>query len=326
MPTCFITGKDELLIREEVRKLARKVEVDVFHTDDVKLDAFTQHATTSDLFSSERVLWLKDVASLPRSKKTAEMLAALCKRIPAHTTVVFSQNLDFGDDYRKASAFRSSAVAQALEKAVDRAIEPKLVGRQLRRWILTHAEKSYGLRLEERQAEELAQLADERPALVDMELRKLSLLKQPGATASVRDPVFRAVVSRAIGGRMRQLVDTALERDIQAFNLAADASRTESLGHDFYRDFYRGLQRLLAIRTDPQFRSRPEFKALPQFVVEKLRAAAPKWSTQSLLDALVLVTRAEFRMRTGRVAGRSPQAAELNLLLMLLKQVFATPS
>jgi DNA polymerase III delta subunit len=121
-------------------------------------------------------------------------------------------------------------------------------------------------------------------------------------------------------------VDAALERDNQAFNLAMDASRTESLGHDFYRDFYRGLQRLLAIRTDPQFRSRPEFKSLPQFLVEKLRAAAPKWSTQSLLEALALVTRAEFRMRTGRVAGKSPQAAELNLLLLLLKQVFASPS
>jgi len=326
MPTCFIAGKDELLIREEVRKLARKLEVEVFHADDVKLDAFTRHATTSDLFSSERVLWLKDVALLPRTKKTAQALATLCERVPAHTTVVFSQNTDFGGDYRKASAFRNSAVAKLLGKAVDRTIEPRLAGRQLRRWILTHAQKVYGLRLEERQAEELARLADERPALVDMELRKLSLLKKPDTTAGVREPVFRAVVSRAIGGRMRQLVDAALERDLRAFSLAMDAARTESLGHGFYRDFYRGLQRLLIIRTDPQFRARAEFRSLPQFMVEKLRAAAPRWSTESLLRALALVTWAEFRLRTGRVAGKSPQAAELNLVLLLLKRVFASPS
>jgi len=323
MPSYFFTSQDDLLLREEAEKASRSADLEVFYGHDLNLADFEHRLTTASLFSKTRAVWLKDVALLPRGKRTVSRLKNLCARIPQETALVLSQNTYFGGDYRKASEFRSSALRKHLEKAADVTKEIALKGRALREWAVSRALKRYGLKLNPSQADRLAEACLQLPSMMDSELMKLSLLRPENVEVPVREEVFSFVLTRTLGQGIRELVDTALARDKKAFSIAQDVFRRQETGGRLFSDLYRGFQRLLAIRTDPQHRSRPEFKGMHRFVQQKLTTAAARWSAPAIIRALTLITDAEFRQRTNRILGHSSQQAERNLVLLLLKQLAA---
>ena len=323
MPSYFFTSQDDLLLHEEAEKVSRDADIEIFYGSDLNLVDFEHRLTTSGLFVEARAAWLKDVVHLPRGKRTASRLANLCARIPQDTVLILSQNTYFEGDYRKTSDFRSSALRKQLEKAVDIAKEIALKGRALREWAVSRALKRYSLKLNSSQADRLAEACLQLPSMMDSELMKLSLLRQSDVVVPVREEVFSFVLTRALGSGIRDLVDSTLARDKKAFSLAHDMFRRQDTGGRLFSDLYRGFQRLLAIRTDPQHRSRPEFKGMHRFVQQKLTTAAARWSTPAAIKALTLITDSEFRHRTNRVLGHTSQQAERNLVLLLLKQLAA---
>lgn len=323
MPSYFFTSQDDLLLREEAEKASRNTDIEVFYGQDLNLTDFKHRLTTASLFTETRAVWLKDVAHLPRGKRTISQLTDLCARIPQEITLILSQNTYFDGDYRKESDFRSSALRKQLEKAADITKEIALKGRALREWAVTRALKRYSLKLSSSQADRLAEACLQLPSMMDSELMKFSLLRKSDVVVPVREEVFSFVLTRTLGSGIRELVDTALARDKKAFSLAQDVFRQQETGGRLFSDLYRGFQRLLAIRTDPQHRSRPEFRGMHRFVQQKLAAAAARWSTPAAIKALTLITDAEFRQRTNRILGHSSQQAERNLVLLLLKQLAA---
>jgi len=323
MPSYFFTSQDNLLLHEEAVKASRNTNIEVFYSQDLNLADFEHRLTTASLFTETRAVWLKDVAHLPKGKRTISRLANLCIRIPQETALILSQNTYFGGDYRKASDFRSSALRKQLEKSVGVTKEILLKGKALREWAITRALKRYSLKLNTSQADRLAEACLQLPSMMDSELMKLSLLRQSDVVVPVREEVFSFVLTRTLGHGIRELVDAALARDKKAFSLAQDVFRRQETGGRLFSDLYRGFQRLLAIRTDPQHRSRPEFRGMHRFVQQKLTTAAARWSAPVIIRALTLITDAEFRQRTSRILGHSSQQAERNLVLLLLKQLFA---
>ena len=114
MPSCFFTSQDDLLLQEEAEKTSRGTEIEIFYGQDLNLTDFEHRLTTAGLFTEARAVWLKDVTYLPKGKRTISRLTNLCARIPQDTTLILSQNIYFGGDYRKASDFRSSALRKGL--------------------------------------------------------------------------------------------------------------------------------------------------------------------------------------------------------------------
>jgi|GEM_PF-2568453 len=323
MPSYFFTSQDDLLLREEAEKASRGVDIEIFYGLDLNLVDFEHRLTTAGLFTEARAVWLKNVAQLPKGKRTVSRLTNLCARVPQDTALILSQDTYFEGDYRKASEFRSSALRKQLEKAADITKDIALKGRALRDWAVNRALKRYRLKLTSSQADRLSEACLQLPSMMDSELMKLSLLRQSDVVVPVREEVFSFVLTRALGSSIRDLVDSALARDKKAFLLTQDVFRRQDTGGRLFSDLYRGFQRLLAIRTDPQHRSRPEFKGMHRFVQQKLTEASGRWSAPAIIKALTLITDAEFRHRTNRVIGHSSQQAERNLVLLLLKQLAA---
>ncbi len=323
MPSYFLTGPDDLLLRERVKTLAQKRPLETHYSQDLDFNQFAATVTTGDLFTSQRAIWLKNIANLPRDRKTMSWLSDICRRLPRETLLVFSQNTHFEGDYRKAASFRDSALRKNLEKAVNQSLQLEMKGTALREWVRQRALERHGLKLTPSQMNRLIDSCLQMPSLIDSELMKFSLLKKPEDTVPVREEVFTFVLTRALGQGTRDMIDATLARDNQAFVLAQEGYRQQEAGWRFFSDLYRGFRRLVMIRSDPQYRSRPEFRGMHQFMLNKLKSAAARWRTSSLLEALTLITQAEFRQRTNRVLGRSSLDAERNLVLVLIKQLFA---
>ena len=323
MPAYFITAPDDLLLREKASSLASGEQLETHYAAEIDLPAFASAALAADLFSARRAIWLKEVAAFARGKRTLSLLTDTCKRLPAETTLILSQNTYFEGDFRKASSFRSSALKKHLETLVAAAFHLELKGAALREWTRRRALEHHGLQLTPPQVARLIEAGSQMPSLIDSELLKLSLLKQPGVKVPVRQEVFDFVVSRAFGQGLREVVDAVLARESGAFRLAQELYQQQEAGPRPWSDLYHGLQRLLLIQTDPQYRSRPEFRGVHEFVLARLKAAAARWRPRALLQALALVTEAEFRQRTNRTAGHSPLEAERNLTFLLLKQLAA---
>ncbi len=321
MPSYFFTSQDDLLLYEETEKVSRGSELETYYCQDVSLADLARDITTAGLFSESRALWLKDVANLPKGKRTHARLKAMCENIPRKTSLIFSQNTYFGGDYRKASDFRSSTLRKNLQQTVDTFKEISLKGKALRDWTLNRALKHHGLKLTSSQADRLSEACLQLPSMMDSELMKLSLLRQEDVEVPVRENVFSFVLNRTLGQSIRDLIDAVLARDKRAFSLTQDVFRQQETAGRLFADLYRGFQRLLAIRSDPQYRSRPEFKGMHQFVQRKLATAASRWSAPAIIQALTAITDAEFRQRTNRIMGHSPQTAERNLVLLLLRQL-----
>jgi DNA polymerase III delta subunit len=321
MPAYFLTSTDELLLRKQVETLAKKVPVEAISAHDVNLAEFTRDAMGTSLFTEQRVVWLQEVAALPIGKKTIGLLADLCLKAPDSTVLVFSQTTHFEGDYRKAASFKSGALFKALTASCDHR-NIVLKGRALTEWVRSYALSQYQLDLNESQVNALLESCLQMPSLIDSELRKFALLKRPGAEASIADDTFRTVLARMPGQNVRDMVDAAMARDSKVIGMAIEFYRSQDGGPLLFAELYRGCERLLAILTDPQYASRPNFKNLHSFVQNKLANAARQWHPEEILRNLRLITDAEFRLRTGRAMGRTPAEAERNLVLVLLKQLF----
>ncbi len=321
MPAYFITSPDELLLRKQVETLAKKVPIETFSAHDANLAEFTRDAMSTSLFADQRVIWLQEVHAFPAGKKTIGILADLCAKAPEGTLLVFSQTTHFEGDYRKAANFKSGALHKALVATCERR-DITLKGRALTEWVRTYARSQYQLDLSEAQVNSLLESCMQMPSLIDSELRKFALLKRQGAEASIADDTFRTVLARMPGQNVRDMVDAAMARDSKVFGMAVEFYRSQDGGPLLFTELYRGCERLLAILTDPQYASHPNFKNLHSFVQKKLASAAYRWQPDELLRNLRLITDAEFRTRTGRSMGRTPAEAERNLVLVLLKQMF----
>jgi DNA polymerase III delta subunit len=321
MSAYFLTSPDELLLRKQVETLAKKVPVEAVSAHDVNFAEFARDAMGTSLFADQRVVWLQEVAALPTGKKTIGLLADLCAKAPDSTTLVFSQTTHFEGDYRKATSFKSGALYKALVASCDHR-DIILKGRALTEWVRSYALSQYQLDLSEPQVNALLESCLQMPSLIDSELRKFALLKRPEAEASIADDTFRTVLARMPGQNVRDMVDAAMARDAKVIGMAIEFYRSQDGGPMLFTELYRGCERLLAILTDPQYASRPNFKNLHSFVQKKLASAALRWRPDELVRNLRLITDAEFRMRTGRAMGRTPAEAERNLVLVLLKQMF----
>lgn len=321
MPAHFLTAPDELLIRKQVEILAKDVPLEISSAYEANLADFARDALGTSLFADRRVVWLQDIAALPTGKKTISLLTYLCAKIPASTILILSQTTHFEGDYRKVSNFKSSAIHKALVAACSHR-DITLKGKALMEWVRNHSRSQYQINLNESQVQALLEGCLQMPSLVDSELRKFALLKRPGAMASIAEETFHAVLAKMPGQNVRDLVDAAMARDSRAMGMAIDLYRSHDGGPLLFTELYRASERLLAILTDPQYASRPNFRNLHSFVQRKLASAAFKWRPEELLRNLRLITDAEFRLRTGRAMGKSPAEAERNLVLMLLKQMF----
>lgn len=321
MRSYLVTASDPLLLRERVAELMGDREVESYYAGDISLRELAARVSTLDLFSSARGFWLKDINALQATKKTKRELAMLATALPGDAVLVFSQDTYFGGDWLAQRRFEQGALRRAVAEVVDQQVEASVHPRKLAGWVRQRAEERYGLKLAAYQVDTLIDVCADLPSLIDGELKKLALLKtREGDTIS--ENWFKIVLARTWSYSAAKIADAVLARRTDAYRFLLRIYRRESIIARLLPELYRGLLRLYWIRSDPDFRSRPEFRRVG-WRLEKLQEAARRWRREALLKALTVVTDTAFRLRTGRMGGRTPQEAERDLLLLMLRRLYA---
>lgn len=322
MPSYLVTASDPLLLDEQIRRLMGERDVESHYARDVTLKELTIRVSTLDLFTSARGFWLKNIDALQATKKTKRELAGLVSALPKDAVLVFSQNTYFEGDWRARSRFEKGALRKAVGELVDKQVEADLRPRQLAGWIRKQGEERYGLKLPQYQVDALIEACAGLPSLIDGELRKLALLKRREGD-TIAEAWFKVGLAHTWSYQVGRIVDAVLAREMEAYRLLLRVYHRESVIARLLPELYHGLVRLYWILSDPDFRSRTEFRGMQTWRLDKLQATARRWQRESLLQALTVITDTAFRVRTGGMGGRTPQEAERDLLLVMLRRLYA---
>jgi len=323
MPSYLVTAPDPLLLDEQVGRLTGGRDVESYYAADISLRELIGRVSTLDLFSGARAFWLKEIAALPATKKTARELAQLVGALPGSSLLVFSQDTYFGGDWQARKKFQSG-LKKGLASLVQREVEVNpMKPPQLARWVQERAKEHHRLNLPAHQVQALVESCAELPSLIDKELEKLALLKPRQGAGTITEAWFKASLAPTWSYQVGRIVDAVLAREPEAYHLLIRLYRRESITARLLPELYRGLLKLYWLLTDSESRSRPEFVRAPGWQMDKLRRAAQRWRGATLLKALRVITDTEFRQRTGRMGGKTPLDGERDLLLLMLRRLYA---
>jgi DNA polymerase III delta subunit len=175
-------------------------------------------------------------------------------------------------------------------------------------WIAQRAKEKYGLALTRPQATRLFEVNGERMALVDSELRKLSLMKTSEQLQPVPDSMLEAMVAGSPQAQFYELADSLMRTVPDALARLEEWFGIEPETHRLLGEMRR---RFLGLRSLSQGSS-----VQPPFFERQLRSFQRSWSGSRLDRAILLTAELEHRLKSGETAGESSRDAEYSALEM----------
>ena len=323
MPSWFILGIDNLIISEKVLEICDRIQPKSFYADEVELDELADSILSPDLFSESSQYWIKEVSRLRFSKKVENVLERLLKLLPDKTNLIVSQETYFGGEYGEFRRFEESRLFKKLKELASNFVEVRLGYGALRRWVEKRAKEKYGLILRPSQVEALVFSALELPSLIDCELKKLSLLKTRDRVEEIADTVFQLSISKTLSSEFSQVRNLVLARDMNAIPALFEMYRREARGAELLRDLYRNFELLQKVKVASRAETELLLKRVGETRKRLILESSANWSPASVVSALRLITETEFKSRTGRIGGKTPDTAERDMIAILIKKLVA---
>jgi len=312
MPRHYIIARDPLIIAEAVEKLLPPdAPVEKHHAADLDLETIFNQLGSADLFATERYYQYIDFLDFKLlSKKDSERLAAVFAKLPAETTLVCTQVLDHATRGEETKALNSQTYKRwTLDGKIDD-LRQLSEGGQAVNWLRQRAKQLYGLEIAANQLARLLSANDDRPALVDGELKKLWMLRGEDQADPVADAEITAIISSNPGARFYELVDAILGGNPQCFAKLDTWYNAEPETYRLLNELKRRFLGLLALSRGEQ--------VMPPFLANQLRKVQRRWPGPRLAIALRGLAELEFDLKSGRTTGETSKAGEFSALQLYL--------
>lgn len=315
MPRYFVIARDPLIAAEGVAaRLPAEVPVERQYVADLDLDAIFAQLGTADLFSTRRAVHYIDFLALKLlSRKDAERLAGILERLPEEITLVCSQVLDYPTRGEETKALNSQTYKRWVGDTPVDDLRALSEGQRAVDWLRQRARERYNLALTDAQLRRLLGANDDRPALVDGELRKLWTMSTGDQPQPVSDEQLASAMSTSPGARFYGLVDAIMA---QAPDIQQRLAQWYFLEPETYRllaELRRRLIGLLAL-------SRRE-RVQPPFFAQQLSRVAHRWPPPRLKRAIILLAQLEYDMKSGTTVGETSREGEFNALQLYLAKI-----
>ena len=271
MPRYFVIARDPLIAAETVAsRLPAGLHVERYYAGELDLDAIFVQLGSGDLFASERAIHYIDFLSLKLlSKKDVERLEGIFAHLPEEITLVCSQVLNYATRGEENKALKSQTYQRWVGAEHVDDVRGLSEGRQAVDWLRRRAKQKYGLVLKDDQLQAILAANDDRPALVDGELRKLWMMMPDDQSHEVSDKLLHAAISTSRGARFYELVDAILAQAQDTQVRLVQWFSVEPETHRLVGELRRRLLGLLALsRNEP---------VQPPFLAQQLRRVAHRW-------------------------------------------------
>lgn len=316
MPIYFVIARDPLIASEGVAaRLPAGVEVERHYVADLDLDSIFAQLATPDLFATARAVHYIDFLALKLpAKRDAERLAGILSRLPEELTLVCSQVLNHPTRGEENKALNSQTYKRWVGDAPVDDMRGLSEGQRAVGWLRQRARQRYQLALSDSQLRQLLAANDNRPALVDGELRKLWMMSgDDGQVRAVTDELLEQAMSTSPGAQFYELVDAILSGARDAQQRLVRWHFIEPEGFHLLAELRRRLLALLAL-------SRNE-RVQPPYLAQQLRRVARQWPAPRLRRAITGLAELEYALKSGATVGVNSRAAELNALQLYVADV-----
>jgi DNA polymerase III delta subunit len=309
MPRLAIIARDPLPIREAALAwLPAGVPVTRCQGTELSLELIFEQLSGGDLFGSQQAFWYQDFFGLKLGPKDGKRLAAMLASLPASTSLVVSQVLDFEQDWEEKKKLETQAYTNWVDGAPVQDFRQLSTPAKAPGWLAQRAQELYGLKLTPAQAQRLLAVSDNRLVLADSELSKLALLKTSDALQPVPDTLLNAVLSTNPAAEYLEMVDGLMTGARDAVTRLQTWFKATP---ETYRLVYELRTRLLALRDQAAG------KRLPFFQSSKIQSCARYWRPPAIDTALLALARMEYALKSGQYTGLASKEAELAALELL---------
>jgi DNA polymerase III delta subunit len=309
MPAHLIIARDPLIAAEAASALLPEgISAERYYATDLDMDEIFNQLSTRDLFVSQRALHYIDVMELKQGKRDIERLSAMLKSLDEATTLVCTQVIVAETRSEEDRRVKSAALKPWIENTKVHDLRRQSDGAQALGWIGQRARERYGLALTRAQCERLYQVNGEHMALVDSELRKLSMLKGSEQLQPVPDNVIEQLVAGSPQAKFYELADAITRAGPDVIARLHEWFAIEPETHRLLGEMRR---RFLGLRMLTQGMS-----VQPPFFERQLRAFERSWNGRRLERAIVLTAQLELKLKSGETVGESSKDAELAALEM----------
>lgn len=304
-----VVARDPLIAAEAAAELVpRGVPVEKYFGAELGADELFSQLSTIDMFEPHKAFIYSDFLDIKLVKATAERVAAALARMPTELTLICTQVFEDKSKADEDKAMKGEDFRRFAEGAKLTDLRALSEERSALRWLGERAEKRYGLKLCGAQVQRLWQLAAEKPALADVELRKLGLSRpaEAGAAWAVPEELFAASVSATPAAHFYALVDAILGR---SSNVQSELALWFSQEPETFRlvfELKRKLLGLLALSRGQQLQ--------PPWLGNQLRGFTRHWPAPRLSRAIRALAQLEQDLKSGMIPAESSKDAELSAL------------
>lgn len=320
MPRHIIIARDPLIASEAAQALVPAgVPSEHFFASELSAEDVFAQLSTVDMFEPRKAFIYSDFLELKLVKATAEKVNSSLARMPVELTLICTQVFEDKSKADEDKALKSEDFRRFAEGAKFDDLRGLSEARAGQRWLGERGQKRYGITLSSAQLERLWQLAAEKPALADTELRKLGLMRpdeaEEGKAWAVPDEVFRSSVSATPSAHFYGLVDAILLRSPQSQELLA---RWFSLEPETFRLVNELKRKLLGLNTLSR-----GGQLQPPWLGNQLRPLARHWPSQRLGRAIQGLAKLEHDLKSGMIPAQSSKEAELAALQVYVADLSA---
>ena len=319
MPTYYVFGKDDLLIREELKLRLGRDSFTHLYGDEMKLADLLELMTSSDLFAVEEAYWIEGIKGIKVTKgKECDTLDDALKTCPPNKLVAFSQNLSDFKDYRASRDFEvRNALHNLLKNATNEFYDLSQMSYPDRviEWAVARAKK-YGLALNTSAAVAISEACANLPQLIDGELQKLAVLKTSDKLQPVSEKMIRENVFEVPSEKIFAYLDALLERKNRAVYLLEQLFDFGAEGTAILGAIYRRFELVIRAIADG-VRSLDEVKRMPYDARQRFAVQVRSWDRERISRAFELIAEADFGLKTSR-AGQYDLLAVLTVEVMEL--------
>lgn len=319
MPTIYIFGKDDLLIREEA---IQRLEIKNYthrYGDDLNLMGLIELLTSSDLFAIEEAHWIEGIKGikLTKGKDTEAFEDAINNCLP-NKFVAFSQNLtDFKDYWAQRDFEQRHHVHHILKNVASQVydLSNETYPDRVVKWAVARA-KSYGLQITGGQAEVISEASANLPQLIDLELAKISILKTSDKLQPVPDKMIRDNLFEVPSERTFEYVNSLFERRHVALYLLEQLFDCGAEGPAILFSIFKRLELLMKANNEGPY-DLDDYKKMPKDAKQRFVIQNRSWDRERISRAYELIAETDFRLKTSR-SGQYDSLAVLSVEVMEL--------
>ncbi len=302
MPTYYIYGKDDLLIRDEVvQRLGTKVYTR-HYGEELSLSAVIELLTSSDLFSIEEAHWIDGIKELKVTKgKESEAFGDAISSCLPNKFVAFTQNLSDFKDYRAARDYESrnplhNVLKNSASEFYD--LKEKTYPDKVIEWAIERAKK-YGLIIGKREASEIAEASASLPQLIDGELLKLAILKTSDKPQKIEGRILKDNLTEVPSEKIFAYIDSLFERKSRAIYLLEQLFEYGAEGPAVLAAIFRRFDLILRAIEEGDSRL-DEVKRMPYDARARFKTQVRSWDRERISRACELIAETDFGLKTSR--------------------------